>query len=59
VELILYSIVVVKTPRIVVHNKKKIVHTSCVLCGDGLLMISVVGICLHTTSYKLTVISDE
>jgi hypothetical protein len=42
---------------IVVHNKNKIVHTSCVLCGDVLLMIyvfflSIVDIFSHTTSYK-------
>jgi hypothetical protein len=44
---VLYS-VVVDNPRIVVRNKNKIVHTSCVLCtpcGDELLMIYFAGIC--------------
>jgi hypothetical protein len=62
VELILYSVVVDKTPRIVVHNKKKnctYILCSFVLFGDGLLMMYVADICLHTTGYKLTVISDE
>jgi hypothetical protein len=39
----LYSIkLLLKNPRIIVHNKKKIVHRSCVFCvpcGDDLLMI--------------------
>jgi hypothetical protein len=62
VELLLYSVFVDKTPRIVVHNKNKNVHTSCVICvpcGDGLLMIYVSDICLYTTNYKLTVTSVD
>jgi hypothetical protein len=36
----LYCIhLLLKNSRIEVHNKKKIVHTSCVPCGDDLLMI--------------------
>ena len=35
---VLYSIVV-DNPKIVVRNKKKIVHTSCGPCDDDLLMI--------------------
>ena len=61
-ELLLFSVVADKTPRIVIHNKKKIVHTSCVLCvpcGDGLLMISIADICLHTIGYRLTIISVD
>jgi len=44
----LYSIqLLLKNPQIEVHNKKKIVHTSCLICvpcDDDLFMIYVVGI---------------
>jgi hypothetical protein len=51
---VLYSVVSYNA-RIVVHNKKKIVDTSCVLCvpcGDDLLMIYVADACSHFTGYK-------
>ena len=52
----LYSIqLLLINPILLSIIKRKIVHTSCLLCvpcGDDLLMICVVDICSHLNGYK-------
>ena len=50
-----YILLLLKTPGLKSIIKRKIVHTSCVLCvpcGSDLLMIYVADICSHLTGYK-------
>jgi hypothetical protein len=50
-----YIQLLLKNPKDCSRIKKKIVHTSCVLCvpcGDDILMIYVVDMCSHLTGYK-------